>query len=521
MKLAELMAREDFGLSAVVLVPEAVGRTLAEPYITDLPDPRPFLSEGDLVLTSGMWLTHPGGTERFVSAAAERRVVAVVIGLLAIGSLPEALIEACRAHQVTLLTVPSHVSFKSIAEAVHGEAQSEALLERSIAVNRRLRHQMGRDDAAQTALDLLGEEFGIDAYTVDGAAQLTARHGQDLDLPFIATLWARMLSSRTRETVTLSDTSGRTLSVWPLELAGGQFGGFVAAHGDHRQWRSEVLMVVDVVIGALRFDAELAARRRQLRNGHVVELVEALSADSISPGDLSAHLRLEGANPLEPFTVVVARADEDTVPLQALQALVRGLFPHHVDRMVDCSTEDSAVLLVNGETGPEGISVDPEGRETLMIWCAGRRVRIGVSDPVPRASGLAGAVRQARHRQETATGTSELVIALTDALVDSHRGLLEATSRQARRQFSQTLLSPVLEYDRRHGSALLETLEVFLDSCGVWQRAAETLFLHPNTLRYRMARVEELTHRDMASMGDRVDLYLALNCLRDTAEEPS
>ena len=55
-----------------------------------------------------------------------------------------------------------------------------------------------------------------------------------------------------------------------------------------------------------------------------------------------------------------------------------------------------------------------------------------------------------------------------------------------------------------------------LDGGGAWQETARQLHLHTNTLRYRIARIEELTNRDMSTMSDRVDLFLAMTCLDET-----
>jgi DNA-binding PucR family transcriptional regulator len=43
-----------------------------------------------------------------------------------------------------------------------------------------------------------------------------------------------------------------------------------------------------------------------------------------------------------------------------------------------------------------------------------------------------------------------------------------------------------------------------------WSVAAAKLGIHVNTLRYRLARIEKHTGRDLDSMADRADFYLAL-----------
>ncbi|QPE04811.1 helix-turn-helix domain-containing protein [Microbacterium schleiferi] len=83
-------------------------------------------------------------------------------------------------------------------------------------------------------------------------------------------------------------------------------------------------------------------------------------------------------------------------------------------------------------------------------------------------------------------------------------------SERERQTFAAEVLSPLWDYDARQGADLVRTLRVFLQNACAWQESARQLHLHTNTLRYRIARAEELTNRSLSSMDDRVDFYLAL-----------
>ena len=61
-----------------------------------------------------------------------------------------------------------------------------------------------------------------------------------------------------------------------------------------------------------------------------------------------------------------------------------------------------------------------------------------------------------------------------------------------------------------HGGELIPSLRAFLDRNARWETAAEELFVHRHTLRYRMRKVEELTGRDLASARDRMEFFLAI-----------
>ena len=45
----------------------------------------------------------------------------------------------------------------------------------------------------------------------------------------------------------------------------------------------------------------------------------------------------------------------------------------------------------------------------------------------------------------------------------------------------------------RAGGELLETLDAFFAAGGVLESAARALFVHPNTVRYRLRRIGEVT----------------------------
>jgi purine catabolism regulator len=69
---------------------------------------------------------------------------------------------------------------------------------------------------------------------------------------------------------------------------------------------------------------------------------------------------------------------------------------------------------------------------------------------------------------------------------------------------------PLEEHDALRGTELVRTLESFLGSGGKYQDTADSLHVHVNTLRLRLTRIETLTGRDLRSMDDRVDLWIAL-----------
>lgn len=71
-------------------------------------------------------------------------------------------------------------------------------------------------------------------------------------------------------------------------------------------------------------------------------------------------------------------------------------------------------------------------------------------------------------------------------------------------------LKPLIENDYKTDGELLSTLRKLLDSCGNIKSTADSLFIHVNTLYYRINRIEQILNIDLSKMDTRVSLYTAI-----------
>lgn len=79
-------------------------------------------------------------------------------------------------------------------------------------------------------------------------------------------------------------------------------------------------------------------------------------------------------------------------------------------------------------------------------------------------------------------------------------------------EFVRDIIGPLIEHDRQHGTQLVMTLKVFLENGSNYREAARALYLHHNTIRYRLSKVEEICGINLNSWRDRFNLQLAI-CL--------
>jgi sugar diacid utilization regulator len=102
-------------------------------------------------------------------------------------------------------------------------------------------------------------------------------------------------------------------------------------------------------------------------------------------------------------------------------------------------------------------------------------------------------------------GISGRAVELDEVLIDH----MLAASAPARR-ILEGVLRPLADYDASRGAALVPTLRAYLAARSNLTKAAEALFVNPNTVVYRLRRIKELCGRDTRDLDDLLVLYLAL-----------
>ncbi len=97
---------------------------------------------------------------------------------------------------------------------------------------------------------------------------------------------------------------------------------------------------------------------------------------------------------------------------------------------------------------------------------------------------------------------------------DSPLGALVAASPAVARDVVQRVFGRLLALDAEDRTVLLDTVEAWLSAGGSATAAGHALFCHPNTVRYRLRRVEELTGRSVDAPRAAAELTVALQALR-------
>jgi sugar diacid utilization regulator/putative methionine-R-sulfoxide reductase with GAF domain len=149
---------------------------------------------------------------------------------------------------------------------------------------------------------------------------------------------------------------------------------------------------------------------------------------------------------------------------------------------------------------------------------AGLRLTWGVSRPRDDVVTLPSALNEARTALSAAHRLGGENVFLYEEL-GIVRLLLGSGDDPDLLTFIEEVTGPLLAYDRENDGSLIRTLRAFFDSDCSQRVAAERLFIHHKTLRYRLERIKQLTGLDLSRHEDRMRADFALRLLQVNGSE--
>jgi purine catabolism regulator len=493
----------------------AAGRESAEApirwvHISELLDPTPWMSGGELLLTTGIQLTDPDEQRAYVRRLVDHHVAGIGFGVgLEHDTIPPAILQEADRHGFALFEVPYEMPFIAITEKAFGKLVNEQyeVLQRGIAVHRRL-EQLVLEQRG------LGEVARALSAAIGGAIVLLDPHG----VPMASSTFRRELPAAAldaiRAEVTEHNEAGRAVAFEPAhdDVAGRSLALPVAAepHGP-RVW---IVAIRDagglgeferlILQQAVTIVALELMRRRVVRDTErrlAGDVLDEIMAGGLDESELHSRLRPFGIG--ERAAVLVFSLPS---PEQAEDTLERAL------------AEEAAPALVATREGLLCAVVDGSKADPLEL-AARLRAVLAEEHGAVRAAGSriadTGQLRRSYHEASYALEATSMLDGHTPEVATWHdlgalQFLLAVQDDEALRLYTDSVLGPIENGEGEYGGELLRSLEAFVEHNGQWERAARELFCHRHTLRYRIRRVEQLTGRDLSSARDRIEFWLAL-----------
>jgi purine catabolism regulator len=150
---------------------------------------------------------------------------------------------------------------------------------------------------------------------------------------------------------------------------------------------------------------------------------------------------------------------------------------------------------------------DDGGSRRALLEALGTDRPVGLSGPVTQPPRLADAAREARWALHGAAAGQRI------ARYGEDEPASWAVALDRSEELAEHVLGPLIDYDRTHQTELVRTLAVLLRHNRSPNPTAAEMFIHRQTLVYRVRRIEELTARSLSCTRDVVDLWLALRAI--------
>jgi purine catabolism regulator len=495
-------------------------------HISELVDPTPWLSGGELLLTTGLQLEGAGQQREYVARLAGHGLAGLGLGTgFAHAGVPDALAEAAEDEGFPLFEVPYELPFIAVTEKAFTHLVNEqyAVLQRALSAHERLERivlsERGLDGVAAALSALIGGPAIIFDARGDVLASRAGRAGLEKATvaDAAAELRERVAAGGRRGYAPGGELHGRALALPVARTPPG--GGAEAA-------APQAWLVGAKDSGPLTEFDRLTLHQAvtivalELLRRRVADDTERRLAGDVLSALVSGELAgAELARRLEPFGLRDRAGVLVLSPPRAVKAAVE-------DSLARALGDEATAGLAAG-TGRFSCALlpPPRGGGDDELFALAERLRARVSAEVGEAL-AAGAgrpvapadLRRAFHEARCAlearalagNGAGPRPGVATYRDLGSFQLLLSLQDDEALRLFCDSILAPIEDGEGAYGGELMRSLEAFIECNGQWERAARQLYCHRHTLRYRIRRVEELTGRSLDSARDRIDFWLAL-----------
>ncbi len=470
-------------------------RTISWAHSVEMPRPWEWLESGDLLMTVGLGIpVDPADQVTFVETLAAIGVSGIAIGEhMHAPPLSQEMLDAADRRKLPLLFTAFEVPFIQVSRTVAAASQGPEHLRlvKTVRIYDSVRAAAVRSSSPAELLGALGKEINCSLSVCTNDRGTVVFDGS--------------LSPRSDVRDAFLDESARRGGVIPgiLRLSVDDVTALVVPVPSRRaasliavprgsEAPPYAILQHVATVAALEHERLLAAREERRRLG--AETLAHLLDGRLAP--LSAMSQLE-THGLTDGPLVMLVAARPTV-LDAAGWLHHALAERRIAHMLLRRNKILHCLL----PADEDDAIIGEVTDLLAI----DDIQIGISDAFRGTDALPNAVREARWALDAASSDGRRCCRYSEqSRIAGPRSIGEA------RAMVDRALGPVLRYDAERGTELVRSLTVFLRSNRSWQQAAAELFVHKQTLVYRMRRVEELLGCKLNDTATIAELWPAIS----------
>jgi purine catabolism regulator len=512
--LKELLELPVFSGSRLLCGELSLDRPVAGVSLSDIPDYYNWIYPHEL-LVSTCYAIHddPAAISCFIQTLDDHGMSGACIKPSRfLGEMPEAMLAAARQLEFPLIELPDQIRFADITKAVSDERlrRQTALLRSSLSVNQMLIQTITAGASLEQIADMVGEITGGSVLLVDSLNRRQAHSVCQRD----AARFSGLDNSALNQAI-LQEADG-----YEMQVDGHSFGALYLCRADRKPALSEEVLSQILQAIPLEISREHSVRERESRS--FSEFFHHLISDRIMDDQWEqSRARTFSLNLSQPHTLLNFRVQMRENAGRYAAIFQRTAFFQALRQQFDSLGLDAHIMSQNGldlilleaRAGCPPLESSlphlPSIFRTLQADYPALTVIGGGSRSHAGIPGLSLCRWEAQLALKAAEGRGENCFLRFDQL-GILRLLYSGDPHREVGLFVQETLKGLLAPETAHSGELLETLDCYFRNLGNQRRMAQELYVHYNTVAYRLKSIQEITHADLSNPVERMQLELAL-----------
>lgn len=492
-RLRDLLEQEQFGLKLVSGDEDAPNRTVSGLHTVESETPTEWLAPSWIMLTIGMRLRgKPDEQRALIAELDEARVSALGFAVGVFKQIPKALLEEAQEREFPVFVVPYTTTFRDMTTFANRSLLSSdlRLFQRLSSIQRYLVDALRERNPEESLVRRLSAAIDANVLLLSADGTVRCRCG---NLP-VAEIVAHLRSAKLdREEGQVGDY--RFIAA-PIEGAQAPSGWLVFGRGRTKlgsPLATAVLQVATPLFAAIEGLREASrledyAAERQL-------LEEILEVDGEGSGSVAARAAAHGVSFDRGSRILSIRPKEAGDVGEAARSVRDGLLAAGAPHIIS-TRADSVIALVD--------LARPRLDRTLEALASGDLAcSVGIGRAVSEPSAAVDSLRDAELTLNRLRDEGPTVAAFEDL------DLVTLLLAQAPSKRLGQKVDEILEKLRSQPSVYDAVVTYLRNELSV-NETAKQLFLHPNTIRYRLGKAEELLGRSIRDPSMLVDIQIAL-----------
>jgi purine catabolism regulator len=486
-----------------------------------------YIKGHELVMTSGYCLLDDEEMQRqIIKDLVKTGAAGLAITLMFYDhKLPEVMRETAEKHGFPVISIPDDIYYTDIYELITANFFSSVskAVKRKVEVFKEIDESIYKE-GLMGAAKLLHRWTGLPAVVVfDKQKFLVGMEETEYKIPLQHSEWKEKKSEKVfkLQVSPYSLKNGKDTIQWLGSSINSvkQVGAYVQLLKGEREFTEDDYELVDHTSTACATEIKRLKNSMELQRKYHAEFFKRFFEGAYTTED-AIHQAHKMGFELPEKSVVAILDFQDYVCEQVRDYDSRESFIAQLGRIIQTifgkntlyhMPKDNRVLLYIPYE-PEEKNQRIQGLYTMLSEECGASVRIGLSKPL-QYDAIRKGINEAQNAIQIGVHLKLLPNIYNFSELGFYRLLNLPEAQSEIESYYQEYLKPIIEYDTMNDTQLLDTLLHYIDNNYNYKEAANSMFIHPNTARYRVGVIEKICRINLNLQYDRFNIEVALKLL--------